>query len=98
MHLGDDDAPVVPDATDQRRRVSRAVREVALAVGVVAAFAALATWWTASSRSRDRSRVVDLLSSGRRPDGPYIGAQACRECHPREAALHAGSGHASTLR
>jgi hypothetical protein len=98
MPFGDDDAPVVPDATDQRRQVSRAVREIALAVGVVVAFVAVATWWTASPRDRVRSRVVDLLSSGREPDWPYIGARACRECHPSEAASHAGSGHARTLR
>jgi len=37
-------------------------------------------------------------SEGRYPSDPYIGSRACAECHPGEAAAHARSGHASTLK
>jgi hypothetical protein len=36
-------------------------------------------------------------AGGRFPSDPYIGPQACAECHPGEAALQARSGHALTL-
>jgi len=36
-------------------------------------------------------------SQGRFPGDPYVGSRACAPCHPGESALHARSGHSSTL-
>ncbi|HZW31890.1 MAG TPA: multiheme c-type cytochrome [Isosphaeraceae bacterium] len=48
----------------------------------------------------DRLLTIDrpFPPEGRFPGDPYIGSRACAECHPGEAALHARSGHAVTLR
>jgi predicted CXXCH cytochrome family protein len=78
-------------------------------VATILALAATACWmvWTVrQSRSMARrSRQVRLLTfdrpfppAGRYDSDPYVGSSVCSECHPGEAALHARSGHASTLR
>jgi len=36
-------------------------------------------------------------AEGRFRTDPYVGSRVCAECHPGEAALHSGSGHALTL-
>ena len=42
--------------------------------------------------------VKAVNESPRSRNADYIGSQSCRDCHPGEAAAHAGSGHARTLR
>jgi predicted CXXCH cytochrome family protein len=64
--------------------------------------------WTIFDLNRSpahRIRDVSLLTvdrpfpaEGRYPLDPYIGHQVCAECHPRESALYARSGHSRTLR
>ena len=50
------------------------------------------------------SKVVRMITfdrpfppEGRSVSDPYIGSRICAECHPAETALHARSGHATTL-
>ena len=47
---------------------------------------------------RPRIRVLDRVTGGRLPDGPYIGSRVCAECHPGEHAHFTRSGHALTFR
>ena len=64
---------------------------VLLGVGVAAAVALTPP----RGPSTDRSRPSDDLSN---PLGPaYVGDAACARCHPAEAGMHQGSGHAHTL-
>jgi hypothetical protein len=79
---------------------------------VVLSFAALvvAACWVVLTATRsnlnpgrrpgNRLLTVDrpFPADGRFSGDPYIGSRACAECHPGESALHARSGHASTLR
>jgi hypothetical protein len=80
-------------------------------IGAISAIAAAAAvlWIIRTAREpirgSARSRNVRLLTydrpfpaEGRYPGDPYVGSAACSECHAGEAALHARSGHASTLR
>jgi hypothetical protein len=58
------------------------------------------SWWIRNvarpnrTRSEPSARAAGALS----PADPYIGRQACRECHPGEYAAHSFSGHNRTLR
>lgn len=54
------------------------------------------------SPSAVRNRVISVLllsAAGLRafPDDPYLGAAACAQCHPAQAASHAATGHARSL-
>jgi hypothetical protein len=91
---------VDPDTPNDRRRGTPSGWEAFLIIGSGLALAALGLWWANLPSSRDRSPVAEAIraSAGREPSGPYIGARACRECHPGESALYPGSGHARTLR
>lgn len=78
---------------------------VALVVVGVAVVAGLVFTTNRSQRVEGPSSRVRLLgmdrpfpAEGRYPSDPYIGSKACAECHPGEAAAHARSGHASTLK
>jgi hypothetical protein len=88
-------------APDPARR-GRIVTAIALAAVVGAGL------WLAFDASRSGARGVrgvrlltlerPFLAEGRYPSDPYVGPAACAECHPGTSALHAGSGHARTLR
>src|SRR5262249_52754696 len=76
------------------------------AIGL-AAIAGAALWMAlgVDRSGPGRIRGLELLTlerpfpaGGRYPGDPYVGPQACAECHPGESAFHAGSGHARTLR
>lgn len=45
-----------------------------------------------------RSPSAAMRESLRSRNADFAGSQSCRECHPGEAAAHAESGHARTLR
>ncbi len=71
---------------------------------------AVATLWLVVSVNQTRPApghvgTIGLLTidrpfppDGRFPRDPYVGPKSCAECHPGEAAAHARSGHAMTLR
>jgi len=77
---------------------------VSLAAVVVAIFWLILTANHPGSQAQPgeakRLLTVDrpFPGEGRFPGDPYVGPQVCAECHPGEAALHARSGHALTLR
>jgi hypothetical protein len=84
------------DPSDDRRPGAPPAWEALLLLGLGLALAAAAFWWATLPAPRDHSRI--LTTSRRDPGGPYVGARVCGECHPGEAALYPGSGHARTLR
>ena len=56
-------------------------------------------WVTRLPRvDKARSRPLGKAASGPSLPEMYVGAQACRECHPGEYAAHSVSGHNRTLR
>ena len=61
---------------------------------ILAAFAIL---WILTSPTA-MTRLARRTTSDRGPRGGYVGAQACRDCHPGEYAALARSGHSRTLR
>ena len=74
-------------------------------LGAVAAVAWIVTSVRQPRLAARGSSQVKLLTydrpfppEGRFTSDPYIGSQACAECHPGEYALHTRSGHALTLR
>jgi hypothetical protein len=84
-------------------------RTVAVLILGLGALVAAGLWLASAAhrprRATGRGKAVRLLTvdrpfpiGGRYPSDPYIGPQVCAECHPGEAALHARSGHALTLR
>ena len=89
------DAPAVPDARPRGGCRARSARSLC---------SSSSSWPCRPGNSggppRPRPSVPgrDRLSSGREPDGPYVGSRACRECHPREAASHRLRATPSTLR
>ena len=56
--------------------------------------------WVTSLPRVDKPRTRPLGKAASEPSLPemYVGAQACRECHPGEYAAHSLSGHNRTLR
>jgi hypothetical protein len=50
------------------------------------------------TEDRTRSKSVVKTAGGPIPADAYVGAHACRECHPGEYAAHSMSGHNRTLR
>ena len=54
-------------------------------------------WWWAVSRGRvEGLRIARIPGEARM--GPFLGDRTCAECHPGQAAEHAGSGHSRTFR
>jgi predicted CXXCH cytochrome family protein len=91
-----------PPAPGSRR--PRAVIAISVLALLLAAGWVIVTANRTDTRSHrgvlDRLLTVDrpFPADGRFPGDPYIGSKICAECHPGEAALHARSGHAATLR
>ncbi len=89
---------------------SAPARRARLIIAVLFAAILASALWVVRIASRSGTaaapaRGVQLLTvdrafpaEGRYPSDPYIGPRVCAECHPGESALHARSGHASTLR
>lgn len=72
----------------------------ALALGAIGlvVLAALVCWVVWSPAPRKGATISPSLSGEPIPDGPYVGARVCGECHPTEYAVYTSSGHARTLR
>jgi hypothetical protein len=70
-------------------------REIAWTVGsglLLVGLCFLGSWWL-----RPRITVLDRVTGGRLPDGPYAGSRECAECHPGEYAHFTHSGHARSF-
>jgi hypothetical protein len=91
-----------PDSTPDAARRGRIVTAIAMAAVIGAGL------WLAFDANRseaDRLRGVKLLTldrpfpaGGRYPSDPYVGPEACAECHPGPSASYLQSGHGRTLR
>jgi hypothetical protein len=87
------------DDSDDQQAPPDEFRSAFKELGVVAAFMVvavggpfLALWLLAPGTTAER-RGSSLVTSA-----DYVGARSCGQCHPGEAASHARSGHARTLR
>jgi hypothetical protein len=80
-----------PDPATDHPRNPRPPWEALLIVGGGSLLLATILWGIGSRSSR-------APAAGQAPVSAYIGSQSCRVCHPGEAASHARSGHARTLR
>jgi len=91
-----------PDSTPSEHQPNGRLLETAVLGGVVLALTGLVTWWgwfaPRDSDSRRSDRASEPVVSRSDPSDPYIGSQACAECHPGIAAYQVQSGHAKTLR
>lgn len=93
---------------DPTRGTADAARRGRIVTAIALAAVAGAGLWMALDASRSRRGPIEgvrLLTvdrpfpdGGRYPSDPYVGPQACAECHPGPSALYPQSGHGRTLR
>lgn len=84
-----------PADAPEPSRPSTAARDLALTgLGLAALLIGIGLWATSGGEAPPMAAAPRTLGLAAR----YVGDRACRGCHPGEAAHHAGSGHARTLR
>lgn len=89
--------PTSPAPGPAPRCARSGLRKVAC-VGLGLPLSSALIWWLWSTRwDSPQSRPVTVAGTTL-VGSPFLGSQACRECHPGESAAHHRSGHARTLR
>jgi hypothetical protein len=85
--------------SDERQTPRDETRAVLKELGRVAAFMALAVGGAILAlRLLGPAPKAEDAAARKATSAGYIGGRSCAQCHPGEAALHAESGHARTLR
>ncbi|MEO6811750.1 MAG: multiheme c-type cytochrome [Isosphaeraceae bacterium] len=78
---------------------SKPVRgEAAWIAAVGLALAVAVFWWAYTPSQTPPGPASTRKTAGARPTSGFVGARACKDCHPGEYAAYTSSGHARTLR